>query len=118
MSKNAFFRSHRLLKSSDFNRLREGSKVLKYHNIKAIIKKNGHSGDCSRLGLVASRKFGNAVKRNRFKRLAREAFRVSSLKASHGVDLILIAPASKTGSELLEMKKVFEKIEGWVAQNW
>ena len=29
----------------------------------------------SRLGLTVTKKYGNAVKRNRFKRLAREAFR-------------------------------------------
>jgi ribonuclease P protein component len=32
----------------------------------------------SRLGIVVTRRFGNAVKRNRFKRLVRESFRLSS----------------------------------------
>lgn len=33
----------------------------------------------SRLGLTVTKKYGNAVKRNRFRRLAKEAFRLTSL---------------------------------------
>lgn len=44
-----------------------------------------------RLGVVASRKTGNAVKRNRAKRRLREAFRLNRHRFRGKVDIILIA---------------------------
>jgi ribonuclease P protein component len=44
----------------------------------------------ARLGLSVSRKVGGAVVRNRWKRLLREAFRLSRQQLPAGVDLIVI----------------------------
>lgn len=44
----------------------------------------------SRLGITASRRVGNAVVRNRLKRLAREAFRALSGVLPEGHDLLVI----------------------------
>jgi len=43
-----------------------------------------------RLGLSVSRKLGNAVVRNRWKRLLREAFRLSRVRLPKGVDLVIV----------------------------
>lgn len=44
----------------------------------------------SRLGVSVSKKVGNAVERNRWKRIFREAFRLTQHELPQGIDLILI----------------------------
>ena len=44
----------------------------------------------ARLGLSVSRKVGNAVVRNRWKRLIREAFRLSQAVMPVGIDLVVL----------------------------
>lgn len=44
----------------------------------------------ARLGLSVSRKVGNAVQRNRWKRLLREAFRMEQQALPAGIDLVAI----------------------------
>ena len=57
-----------------------------------------------RLGCSVSRKVGNAVVRNRYKRLFREAFRLSQHELPTGVDLILIPrPGAEPTLEVLSL---------------
>jgi ribonuclease P protein component len=44
----------------------------------------------TRLGIVASRKLGDAVRRNRAKRLIREVFRRIDVESGTGLDLVVI----------------------------
>jgi ribonuclease P protein component len=58
----------------------------------------------ARLGLSVSRKYGNAVARNRLRRLYREAFRLSKHELPKGLDLVLI-PRSPNEPTLEQLKK-------------
>lgn len=49
----------------------------------------------SRLGVSVSRKIGNAVARNRFKRLYREAFRLSRAELPTGLDLVVLPRSTR-----------------------
>lgn len=70
----SFPKENRLITKSDFNSLRNDSARLKSGFVVFIYKYN--SLGCSRLGLAVSKKFGNAVNRNKMKRITREKFRV------------------------------------------
>jgi ribonuclease P protein component len=54
-------------------------------------------GDAARLGVTVTRKFGNAVVRNRAKRVVRESFRQSPQLFPRGIDIVVIPKASAAG---------------------
>jgi len=61
----------------------------------------------SRLGLAASRKVGGAVRRNRAKRLLREAFRRN--KPSDALDLVFVAKRELADTTLAEVEREYRE---------
>ena len=67
------------------------------------------AAEAERLGLIVGRRFGNAVRRNRAKRILREAFRLSRADLPVGLD-ILCSPRAGVELELQECMRSLQRI--------
>lgn len=106
-----FPKSSRLLKSNEFNFSKKNSRLYKSFGFKLLYKKNESSRLSSRLGLAVSSKVGNAVKRNKIKRITREEFRKTSF--TQNIDLLFIASKEVDILNLSsELKTLFNKLKG------
>jgi ribonuclease P protein component len=64
----------------------------------------------ARLGVVTGKKVGNAVARNRARRLMRESFRLHQHELAGPVDLVLVARPSIAGKKLAEVERDFLRV--------
>ena len=86
-------REFRLTRSTDFKRVRRNGKSYAHPLLVLIAIENKHSLSTTRVGVAAGRSVGNAVKRNRAKRLIRAATRELYPQIKSGYDFVLIARA-------------------------
>ncbi|HET6422919.1 MAG TPA: ribonuclease P protein component [Planctomycetaceae bacterium] len=84
----SFPKAARLRTSSEFKNVYD--RRCKASDGTLLVFVNSNALGRTRLGLSVSRRFGPAIKRNRFKRLVREAFRLSQAELPIGVDLVVI----------------------------
>jgi ribonuclease P protein component len=88
VSQFGFPKSRRLLKTAEFDRVFKRRRSQSDGMLVLYACEN--ELDCSRLGLVVSRKTGNAVVRGRWKRCLREAFRLLQHELPAGLDLVAL----------------------------
>ena len=88
MPSQTFTKKERITKRSDFIRRSSGDKVVHTPAYRFVFKPTPLS--YSRLGIVVTRKNGNAVFRNRVKRVVREAFRKNKARIQPPMDVIVI----------------------------
>lgn len=83
-----FTKTERLTRKKEFEKVFHEGKVFKNDKVVFYVMPNNIQN--SRLGLVVSKKVGNAVRRNRAKRLLREAYRLNKHLLTTHVDIIVI----------------------------
>ncbi len=99
-------RASRLGQNRDFTRVRQlgerlalGCLIANWHRLP--------DGTAPKLGVVTSRRIGNAVARSRARRLLRESFRQHQHELSQPVELVLVARNSIAGKKFAEVERDF-----------
>jgi len=98
---NAFRKAEHLRRPSEYRRVYERKRSAADGRLLVYARENGLP--YLRLGLSVSRKVGKATVRNRFRRLYREAFRLTRGEMPVGLDLVLI-PRSTEEPALEDLK--------------
>ena len=88
MPSERFTKASRVRRRGEFQRVFNLSLRAKGRYVTVLVAPN--EAGTTRLGIVASRKLGDAVRRNRAKRLIREIFRRSTRQSASPVDLVVI----------------------------
>jgi ribonuclease P protein component len=104
-------RSQRLTKASrvrhhgEFQRVFDLAIRTKGRYLTILMAPNSTGG--ARLGIVASRKLGDAVRRNRAKRLIREVFRRTETLSRQGIDVVVIPRRELFGAAYASLQSDF-----------
>lgn len=95
-----------LRKKSDFTSIYNRGKSVGDRYVVMFYKRNGLSS--SRIAFLASKKVGNAVKRNRARRLMKESYRQLTKNLEEGYDYIFIARNTINDRKCADVKKSME----------
>jgi len=104
-----FDKSRRLRQRPEFQRVFDNGQRGKGRFLTILVAARP-SGE-TRLGIVASKKLGDSVRRNRAKRLIREIFRLTPLPAGQGgVDIVVIPRAEMFDASYASLEKDFRTV--------
>ena len=112
MSSNTYTKKERLLKRIEYVRLSNSEK--KIHSSHFIVVTGTNRLKRTRIGITVTKRVGNAVTRNRIKRLVREFFRNNKNKIKENLDINIIAKMSvksvPTEKVFKSLNDIFEKL--------
>jgi len=101
-------RNFRLTQSTDFKRVRRFGKSYAHPLVVLVV--SPANGERTHIGVTAGQSVGNAVQRNRAKRLIREAIRPLLSKLKPGWDVILISRKPILEAKLPEIRNSLQRL--------
>ncbi len=101
----SFSKCYRLLSRDDFLYLKDGAFAFKLSGLRVYYKKSRLNLKETRAGFIVTKKIGNAIKRNIFKRVLRETFRKSAHKDC-GIDAVFVVQTLLADKEIKLAKKI------------
>ncbi len=110
-----FPRQMRLARQRDFDRVFKGK--CSAADERLVLYAAGNELARPRVGIVVSAKLGGAVRRNRLKRLLREAFRHEQHRLPAGFDYILI-PRSGQPAKVEDYRQSLRRLADRAAEKW
>jgi ribonuclease P protein component len=116
-ARQSLSKSQRLLKPSEFLRIKNLGDRQAVGCVLANWIFPEEQDSISKLGVVTSKRIGNAVQRSRARRLLREVFRLNRMHFTSSVHLVLVARRSIQGKSFADVEQDFLRIcrrKGWV----
>lgn len=92
----------------DFQRIYARGKFFVSPVLVSYVMKS-RRGSSLRVGITTSKKTGNAVKRNRSRRVIREAFRTVQTEIRPGYDLVFVARAKTPFVRMCDVRRAMEQ---------
>lgn len=114
--RNPFSREQRVRKQRAFDRVFQARAVKRAGPLRVHAARN-EQGQGHRLGLSVSRRVGNAVKRNRVKRLLREAFRLLQHELPGDYDFVVVVSPHRT-QMLADYQRLFADAAERLHRHW
>jgi ribonuclease P protein component len=103
-----FPRSSRITQRADFQRVYRFGRRIETRFFVLYVRKN--ELPTHRLGITASKKMGNAVVRNRLKRLFREAFRKNPMPFECRYDIVINSKKSAKSGTAKELEQEYRNV--------
>ena len=103
MAASGFTKSQRLRRRGDFDAVQNGANTRKASAPHFLVLLQKRDSGPARLGIIASRRVGSAVCRNRAKRMVREFFREHVAARAGAIDMVVVV---KTGAHELSAAEV------------
>ncbi|GAC1577814.1 MAG: hypothetical protein NVS3B20_25670 [Polyangiales bacterium] len=86
-----------------------GARVQTPHFI-LLLARGPQPPRAARLGITVTKKVGESVRRNRVRRLVREAFRRDPSLLPHGVDMVVIAKMGSPTLDLVVVQREWDRV--------